>query len=510
MSENLKDSSGNLLDNTVEQSVPFDGIKMENGVLEFTDQELLGYEEGSLTKKEKAKFLLLSPLVNSIIKFALIGLGLIGGIFWLISALVPGFSNAMTGSLYSVFTTITAAINNIFPISMMEIVILLTLLGWLGYLAFIIVRFVQVRKKGGKLLGWRLWIQFGYATLAVVMTYTLFYSFGYGLASKRTSFVKLAKDADGNALYSNNQYTQVELTETMLYLSDKMNNLVITTQQNADSADTGIFYLQKTAASRYSRTGKTSTKALAKAVNEAFKLAGESIPALKGPSITVKEALASPIYTSMGIGSLYSPLTGEVIVNPYFPEVSVPMLVAKAIAKERGFHSDAQANLIAYLVLTQYSDVPYLQYSAYFNAYLTCGSMLTRQSASVYATISGALKSNVKKEAIYYVKRIDSLFGNKNSLSYVDNNAGTSDDKYKEYPMLMVAYYRDKIAPSLTVKETNFGLYINCLIEQYQKDSDFQQNITTVTEKYNQYIEENKTEVLDPDGNKVETTAAAS
>ena len=70
MSEEMKDTS-----NIVEAAAA--DTAEQTALLEFTEQEILDYEEGSLTKKEKAKFLFLSPLVNSIIKFSLIGLGLI-------------------------------------------------------------------------------------------------------------------------------------------------------------------------------------------------------------------------------------------------------------------------------------------------------------------------------------------------------------------------------------------------------------------------------------------------
>ncbi len=481
MSDTLKDTSGTLLDNTVAQNVSLDALAAGGEGLEFSDQDLLDYEEGTLTKGETAQFLLLSPLANAIIKFSLIGLGLIAAILWLVAAVVPAFSNSMANSLYKGFTSFTAAINNILPFSVFEILLILILLGWLGYLAFIIVRTVQVKKS--KLLRGRLWIQFGYATLALVLIITLFYSFGYGVASKRKSFLTTYKDENGEQVYVNQPANEQTLSETMIYIVDKINNVVINTANENSEEATGIFYLEKNGASRYARTGKTSTNALAKAVNAAFKAAGEAIPSLKGPSINVKQTLAGPIYTSMGIGSAYSPLTGEVQINPYYPEIAIPFLVAKGIAKERGFQSDAQANFIAYLVCTQFSDVPYVQYSGYFNAYLTCGAKLLSQDANMYATIAGTLRDSVKKETIYYTKRIDSLYGNKNSLSYVEDSAA-SDDDYLKYPKLLIGYYRKAFAANANQEDTNFGLYVNCLVSMYLKDTNYQAEVDALNQQY--------------------------
>ena len=481
MSDNLKDTSGTLLDNTVAQNVSLDALAAGGEGLEFTDQDLLDYEEGTLTKGETAQFLLLSPLANAIIKFSLIGLGLIAAIFWLIAAIAPGFSNSMAGGFYKGFISFTAAINNIFPFSVFEILLILILFGWLAYLAFIIVRTIQVKKS--KLLRGRLWIQFGYATLALVLIVTLFYSFGYGIAKNRKSFLTTYKDENGEQIFVNQPANEQALSETMLYIVDKMNNVVINTANDNAEEATGIFYLEKNGASRYARTGKTSTKALSKAVNAAFKAAGQDIPSLKGPSVNVKQTLAGPIYTSMGIGSAYSPLTGEVQINPYYPEIAVPFLVAKAIAKERGFQSDAQANLIAYLVCTQYSDVPYVQYSGYFNAYLALGGRLVRMDANMYATIAGTLRDSVKKEIIYYTMRIDRLYGNKNSLSYAEDSAA-GDEDYLKYPKLMIGYYRNHFASYASQEESNFGLYVNCLINAYQKDTNYQTEVDAINKEY--------------------------
>lgn len=487
MIEEMKDTS-NMMEATSDVLQDAE----QAALLEFTDQEIKDYEEGTLTNKEKAKFLLLSPLPNAIIKFSLIGIGLIAAILWLVAALAPGFSDALTG-FYRGFTGVLATINNILPISMLEIVVILTVLGWLAYLIVILVRFIQVHKDG-KLLGYRLWIQFGYSTIALVMVYTMLFSFGYGIAGNRTSFHAATASDDGIALYTNTEPVETELSESLMYYIDKLNTTVITAQEASDQPV--IAYSAKTGSSVYNVKGNT-TQLLAAAVNEAFQRAAEEIPALKGSDIKAKELLAGPLYNAMNVGSIYSPITGEVLVNPYYPRVSVPMLIAKGIAKQRGFQSDAQADMIAFLVCSRYSDDPYVQYSAYFNAYISVGSKLAMRNATTYATAASALKEDVKKEVIYYTRSVDSVHGNKNSLQFAESSSRSSHESYLEYPKLMVNYYREKLASYADDSEPlKCGYYVNSLVDLYRQDADFQDQVTQTAAKYTEYKIETKEDII--------------
>lgn len=477
MSEEMKDTS-NVMD-----TAPAAGEKSAEDIalMEFTDQEIRDYEEGTLTNKEKAKFLLLSPLPNAIIKFSLIGIGLVAAILWLVGAMVPDVFNGF----YRGFTGVLAAINNIMPFSVFEILIILTALGWLGYLVFVLVRFIQVHKTG-KLLGMRMWIQFGYSTLALVMVYTMLFSFGYGIVGSRTSFQKASASAEGVQLYTNATVKETELSETLVYLIDKLNTTVINAQ--SDATNQQIVYTANSGASQYNVKGNANLQ-LAEDVSNAFQKAAADIPALKGAKLSAKELLTGPIFNSLNVGSMYSPITGEILINPYFPEVSIPMLVAKAIAKQRGFQSDSQADMIAYLVCTRYSDNPYVQYSAYFNAYVSTGSKLAKRNQSTYATVASALKESIKKEVIYYTRKLDSLYGNSSSLQFADNGGvSTAAEYYLEYPELMINYYRQKMASYADDStELNCGYYVNSLVDLYRQDVDYQTEINNVVAKYAEY-----------------------
>ncbi len=487
MSE-LKDTS-TLMDAAVEAE--------SAAMKEFTEENttnVANFEEGTLTKGEKAKFMLLTPLTTTIIKFVIIGLGLIGSVLGLVGLLVG--SDSMMG-IYNGFVTVTSAISGIIPLSMMEILAIVVLLGFLGYLTFIIVRTIQLRKASGMVRG-KLWIQFGYSTVALVLFITMLFSCGYGMAGSRKAFEKAAK-VDGAPLYTQTKVTEQELSETLLYLIDKLNNVVITDQESGESAT--IHYLEKTASSKYNVKGNTTTM-IAKQVAKAFDNAEEKIKVLAGPELTAKELLAGPLYNAMNIGSMYSPATGEILVNPYYPNVAMPMLIAKAMAKQRGYHNDAQANMIAYIVCTQYCDIPYIQYSAYFDAYLSVGSKLAKRNADTYVTLASSLKECVKKEVIYYTKKLDQLYGNTNSLSFTDAGTNvTSNDNYRIYPKLMVTYYRNYLLQFAGTDQLNCGYYVNCLVDLYRQDQLFKADVDALAAQYGTYEEQTLFEIYDANGN---------
>ncbi|MBQ6947571.1 MAG: hypothetical protein IJN42_05935, partial [Clostridia bacterium] len=118
------------------------------------------------------------------------------------------------------------------------------IVGWLAYLIFVLVRFIQVFNNG-KLLAGRMWIQFLYSTIALVLVYTMLFSFGYGIIGSRTAFHKASAYADGTQMYNNVSATEGELSETLVYLIDKLNTVVVN-----DAPNQNIVFLAKNGASQ--------------------------------------------------------------------------------------------------------------------------------------------------------------------------------------------------------------------------------------------------------------------
>lgn len=434
-----------------------------------TIDEVADNNEQVLTKAQRAKILFMQPLWSSIVKWSCIFLGIVGVVLYFIAT-----SSRSTGESFAkIFRGVSGGIAKVFsliPIPVFEIVICATVLGLLAYLVYIIVRTIQVKggaRKGG------LWIQFGYTVLAVAGVFTLLSSMCYGVFTYRNFLSK-------STPYTSAKVTNMEFSETMLYLIDGINNSL--------HEGSGEIFFTKNNLSRYQGKG-TATAKITERVNEAFKKAAKDIPTLKGPKLSSKELLFSGVYSSFQISSIYSPITGEIGINNYYPEIVVPMQVAKTMAIQRGYTDDGDADFIAFLVLTQYTDDYYLNYSGYFNAYLSLSSQFYNTNGKdLHLYLANALVSDAKKEYVALVKELDKLYGVSSDISYVASSETISKSQACDIAKLLLVNYRDNVdAGKVRIDDTepvDYGKFCNYLTNFYKIDDDFQDAVDEIYEEY--------------------------
>ena len=483
MSENYENNTqvnDTPAEETVEQTVTDEATVQqgeqtaeEETLLETDDiaEEEVEDPEKDMTKGQKIKLLLMKPLASSIIKWVCVGLGLVGLVLYIIA----NSSRAMGETFAKVFGGISggiAAFFSLIPVSMFEIIICATALGILAYLVFIIVRTIQVK---GKFHIGALWVQFGYTLLAVAGVFALLISMCYGIFTYREPLSKAS-----NGQYSNGKVTNMEFSETMLYLIDKINN---TLYEGND-----YIFFTKNGFSRYATSGR-STEEITKKVAEAFENASQSISTLKGNTLSSKELLFSPLYSNFRIASIYSPFTGEICVNTEYPEVVITMQIAKAMAMQRGYTDDADSSFIAFLVLTEYSDDYYLQYSGYFNAYVELSSKFYNVNGkNLHLYMANTLKETAKKEYVQLVKKLDELYDISSEIEYVPANDTLAANKYCDVAKLMMTNFRNNVDNgTLIIDDTetyNFGRFCNYLVNFYKIDSKFQSEVSSVYKEY--------------------------
>lgn len=421
--------------------------------------------EANMTMGEKLKVLLMKPLYSSIIKWSFIGLGLVGLILYLLRS--EGMAKAFAGVSGGI-----ASFFSLFPISMAEILIFAAALGILAYLAFIVVRTFQVKgafHKGG------LWVQFGYSLIAVAAVFALLSSLCYGIFTYRDSLNKVTGGA-----YSNGKVTNYSFSQAMLYLIDGVNNSL------ADGMDS-IFFA-KSGASKYANKGR-STDAIAEKVSEAFDNAAQDIPTLKGKHLKAKSLLLSSVYSSNHIVSVYSPFTGELLVNDEYPEVVIPYQIAKTMATQRGYTNDGDSSFIAFIVCTRYSDDPYLNYSGYFNAYLEFSSKFYAENGkNLHLYMANALKESAKKEYVNLVKKMDALYGVNSDIEFVAAGEKLSADQYRDVAKLMLYEFRQMVGEgAIQIDDTetkSYGRFCNYITNAYLLDSDFRSDMEYVYSEY--------------------------
>ncbi len=445
-----------------------EGLEMQEGFTaeeldalanEFTLEDLAEFDEGfefaaadleslkpTYTKKEKLKMILMNNTVCSIIKWCFAGLGLIGLVLHILALVSPNISESLTTSLSAGVRGALTAVSNLLPISLMEILAVVVLVGILAYAGFLIYKTIVAKKDGVKIAGY--WVQFGYALVAVFGFAYLLFVMSFGVTTNRPMLYNTYLKKVENGAFKPNYFKEEHLDGSMLFYIDQLNEVAVDGMEN--------LYYTTSGHSRYNDAGR-SLEEIAKAVNECYDLAAEDFKFLKGSEVVVKEMIATPLYTSMGIGSMFSPFTGEVLVNPEYPEVVIPMQVARAIAKQRGITNDQDASFIAFLVCTEYADqleakgedynTDYLKYSAYMDAYLEVGNIVYRINPNIHLYCGSALKETAKKDIIAFVSTLDKMYGNISKLTFENpsKDEKTSTEDYKKLAKLLYSEFMNRV-----------------------------------------------------------------
>ena len=429
--------------------------------------------ELGMTTGQKIKTLLARPLWSAIIKWVFILFGIVGAVLYLIANNDSRETGESIAKLCSGFKNLVSSIFGAIPISVFEILLCAIGVGILAYLIYIVVRCIQIKGLFHKL---GLWVQFLYSVLAVACVLVLLFSMCYGVYGYRQKLSKISDNA-----YSSADVTNQEFTETMLYLIDNLNNTL------SEGRDDQIWFTM----SGFSQPLKKgdSLQHITSEVNKAFNNAAKKMEELKGPAIKSKELLFTPLYTSNRTASVYSPITGEVCINPEYPDVFLPMQIAKTIAMQRGFTDSDTAEFIAFIVCTQYSDNLYLNYSGYFNAYVSLSSELYRTNGKdLHLYLANSLHHDIKKEFVNVVKKLDTLYEVSSDLNFIPAEDKLSSKDYNDAAKLLLENYRSAIDQgTVSVDNTeyvDYGDYCNYLTNFYKLDADFQDAVDEVYEEY--------------------------
>ncbi|MBQ8892774.1 MAG: DUF3810 family protein [Clostridia bacterium] len=393
------------------------------------------------TTKEKLKLILMNNTVFSIIKWCIAALGIVGLVLYILAAVNSDISESLTTSLSSGVRGVLTSISNLLPFSLMEVLVMVVAVGILGYAGFLIFKTIK-EKEGIKIAGF--WVQFAYVLLAIFGVGFLIYTMCFGVTTNRTKlYNSYLKDS-----YRPTLFTEQTMDGAVIYFTDQINEVAVDGMSN-------IFYTAS-GHSRYASTG-SSLKEISEAVNACFDAAAEDegMKFLKGGKVTAKKLMFPALYSAMGVGSIYSPITSEVLINTDYPEVIVPMQVARAIAKQRGITDDADASFVAFLVLTQYADavadsgstynMDYIKYAAYMDAYMEVGSVAYKVSPDMHLYCTAALKESAKKDVVAYVKNLDALYGNVSKLEFVAASEKTSTSDYKVLAKLLYRDFMDRV-----------------------------------------------------------------
>jgi len=417
-----------------------DDLAQYDNELEFdvTDLESI---KPVYSKKEKRRLIFMSNKVTSIIKWCFAGLGLIGLVMFILAMVSPDVSEALSTTVTKAVVGALATVSNLLPISLFEILVIAVVVGILAYIGFLVYKTIK-EKEGIKIVG--IWMQLVYSLLAVAGVGFLLFSICYGVTIYRPY---LYQDHFKES-YAPLQFTEQTMGSSLIYYSDKINEVSVNGMAN--------IYYTADGSSQYATEG-ASFEEIGKAVNDCFDLAAAEYPVLSGSDIVVKEMVASPLYSMMGVGSMYCPFTGEILINTDYPELIAPMQIARTIAKQRGIADDGDASFVAYLVCTKYADqlaqsgngnnynLDFIKYAAYMDAYMEIGSVAYQVNADIHLYCTAALKENAKRDMVAYVKALDALYGNTADLEFIAAQQMTPANDYLELPKLLYLDFNKKV-----------------------------------------------------------------
>jgi len=324
-----------------------------------------------------------------------------------------------SSGLYTYIGTVISLITGIFPFSLGEVIVIVSLL-------FLII--------GG------VWIVYGIITrkisyimfsliknvlITVSVIYFLF-NFLWGLNYYRLPFSKIAGIDVRPA-------TVQELVSLCEDLIDKTNEL----RREISESEDKVFY-------------EKDYKYILKNAYKGYESAKNFYPELGGKFGRPKGVIFSKAMSYMGITGIYFPFTGEANVNMDTPFVSLPSTVAHEMAHQRGFAREDEANYIAYLTCKHHPELSF-QYSGYVLALIHSMNTLYVNDREKFTELSQRYSEEVRRDLNDISKHWDKYEGpiekasNKmNNVYLKSNNQKDGVKSYGRMVDLLIAEHRIK------------------------------------------------------------------
>lgn len=192
---------------------------------------------------------------------------------------------------------------------------------------------------------------------------------------------------------------------------------------------------------------------LAALADKAYSSLAEDYPVLKGSYAEPKPVLLSKLMSNTEITGIFFPFTMEANVNVDIPDYSIAATMLHELAHLRGFMREDEANYLSYLAGMK-SDQVELQYSSTMLALIVAGNALYNQNPDLYFQIrdmysEGVLK-DIRANASYWAQYEDTV------VSTVSNRI---NDTY-----LKANAQRDGVQ--------SYGRMLDLLLAKYRKDQE--------------------------------------
>ncbi len=161
-----------------------------------------------------------------------------------------------------------------------------------------------------------------------------------------------------------------------------------------------------------------------------------------------KPIISSKIFSMLQITGIYSPFTSEANFNKMIPNISLPFTIAHELSHQIGISYEDEANFLAYMACFESDDL-YIKYSATFMALLYTLSALDKNEEykKIVSKISPEVLKDIKDYysfwSEYRNKPISKISSKVNDTYLKANNQKQGVKSYSEVVNLL-AYYRLK------------------------------------------------------------------
>ena len=290
------------------------------------------------------------------------------------SAHNSAFAQWYAVKIYARLSHIVNHISGIVPFSIMEILIILSLVCIPVSVAIFIIG--VIRKKDSRLL----FILKSTVNLAVIISIIYFlFTINCGINYYRYSFA----DTCGLKVEPS---SKAELETLCTSLAEKINRL----RPQLSTDEQGIMKLRQ---SNLQLTAQTAAQAYDKMEKE--------YPLLRSGYSAPKPVYFSRLMSHLNITGVFFPFTMEANVNIDVPEYTIPVTMCHELSHLRGYMREDEANFIGYLVC-QKSDNPDFEYSGDMLAFTHASNALFSVDADAANKIFSSLDEGVRKDFAYH------------------------------------------------------------------------------------------------------------
>ncbi|NLL39390.1 MAG: DUF3810 domain-containing protein [Clostridiales bacterium] len=262
-----------------------------------------------------------------------------------------------------------AAVFDLLPFSVAEVIILLSIAAVLFYLIKTVVGIIQSPGKGTFIIK-----RFSFAVAAVLFVVLLFNLF-LGASYYGTDFLDKSgisvEPTTIDKLYNTTKYFALKLSET---------------SGNVKRDEHGVF--------------SESVDDIFRRSSSIYDNSVERFPFLEFRTNRPKKLLLSKLFSCLSYTGFYFPFTGEANINIDSPGCFMPSTIAHEMAHQRGIAYEQEANFVAIYVSINSGD-PIYEYSGYLLAYVHLNNALYKYDKQKYYEVYGLLNDEVKADLSY-------------------------------------------------------------------------------------------------------------